>query len=416
MACTSSGGCAPRQACIHGICQSDPCVTQAITCVDGSSCRVRCVPITDPCAGVQCGHHQTCVLGVCVAGCFSAPCTGINCSAGQFCDPEMNRCRALTPCEAECGAGFACEQDCIPIGPCDSISCDANDYCDNGVCMPNPCATAGCRPDQSCANGVCMDTCPCEPTCPSSGCGTDDGCGGTCGCPNPDERCDTTTHTCCDNSCPAALTCGQTSTNACGATCLGTACPPNYNCTGATCTPASACPSGVDNCGGPGAGGGTCYTCANPAATCRVTNGVGSCCASRCPTGIDQSLPCGETAPDNCGGTCAGAQCPGGGECTAGSCCDATCPSTAFCGEATGCSDIDCYGTCAPGSPCATDVSNPRHHYCTRPLCASCTCTQHCDPSTGTCVQNTCSAGESYCGCSCCRTDSCVSGVCTAPG
>src|SRR5438552_1731744 len=60
--CSASRPCSDGQACVGGVCQPDPCAGYT-GCQGQTQCRARCVPTGDPCMGVTCQNHETCVGG-----------------------------------------------------------------------------------------------------------------------------------------------------------------------------------------------------------------------------------------------------------------------------------------------------------------------------------------------------------------
>lgn len=264
MNCSSDGDCAFGARCLGGLCALDSCRTTDNPCGAEARCLLRCVPTRDLCAGVICGNQQTCFLGRCVAGCFPAPCSGINCPSGQFCDDSLGACVPVRPCAAACGTDYACHVQCLPRSNCDGVSCPSNQVCSDGRCVANPCAGVTCGAGSLCVAGVCVDTCRCDPACTRSPrdrcvvgqcvctrtcvaggpCGADDGCGGRCvgACENPFATCDPVAATCtCAPRCTADAPCG--SSDGCGGQCEG-GCAAGERCDTATrsCVCTTYCP------------------------------------------------------------------------------------------------------------------------------------------------------------------------------
>jgi MYXO-CTERM domain-containing protein len=158
------------------------------------------------------------------------------------------------------------------------------------------------------------------------------------------------------NTCATGATCQQSTTAAQDDVCVG----------GASCTPATACPSG-QNCGTAADGCGgilNCGTCTAPQ-TCGG-GGTANVCGCTPATACSGGQNCG-TASDGCGGTltcgtCASPQtCGGGGKANVCGCTPATaCPSGQTCGTASdGCGGTLTCGTCAAGETCTGTTCMP---------------------------------------------------------
>ena len=437
MRCSTDEACAFGARCLSGLCALDVCRTSDNPCagelLDGR-CDMRCVPTRDLCAGVICGNRETCFLGRCVAGCFPAPCSGINCPTGQFCDESTGACAPIRPCTARCGTDYACHVACLPRSNCDGVMCATTEVCADGRCVANPCAGVTCAAGALCVAGACVDTCTCAPTCDRSirdhcvvgqcqcarsclaggACGADDGCGGRCvgACASPFASCDALTSTCnCTPRCTADAPCG--SSNGCGGLCEG-GCENGFRCdpTMMRCLCIPHCPPveefALIACGRPVEnlcpGGQTCGT------------------GTRCPSGRSCSADrrCvpddgGDAGPDDggtadsgptcpagrteCGSSCYNLQtnnshcggcdtvCRGGTGCTTGVC---TCPSTlTLCGTRCVNTQGD-QGNCGGCGVACPDLSS-----CTAGFCS---CVPHCttDPSLVACgmdVPNACPGG-----------------------
>ncbi len=200
MSCLGDDYCAFGARCLQGRCALDTCRTADNPCGDDSRCNIRCVPTRDLCAGVVCGSEETCFLGRCAAGCYPAPCSGITCPAGQFCDDSRGACVPIRPCAGRCDPDYACHIECRPRSNCDGVVCRDTELCVDGRCVPDPCAGVSCGVAALCVLGRCIDTCACDPPCnrsardrcvvgrcycastctPTTPCGADDGCGGRC--------------------------------------------------------------------------------------------------------------------------------------------------------------------------------------------------------------------------------------------
>jgi hypothetical protein len=427
--CESDEQCGFGLRCLQRRCAIDTCRTVESSCNSDSRCDMRCVPTRDLCDGIVCGGRETCFLGRCVAGCFAAPCAGVVCPDGQFCDDRSGACAMIRACTGACEDGYACHMACVPRSPCDGVVCTDGRVCDNGACVANPCTGVTCT-NSICVAGRCVDTCACDPPCtrsprdrcvvgacqctttctPDSACGADDGCGGRCPgrCANRFSRCDPDTNTCvCTPSCAETAPCG--SSDGCGGQCSG-GCMPGFMCNLATsacdCTPHcptaeevanTACGTDVPNLcpGGQSCGTGT-----------RCTGGL-QCEMGRCVAPPDASPPddgggggCSGGRSD-CGGSCFNLQtdtnhcgtcdtvCPTGSTCTAGAC---VCP-----GGLTLCNGR-CVNTQADQGNCGScNNACPDLTACTAGVCA---CVNRCvtDPILVTCYQdipNACPGGPS---------------------
>ncbi len=427
--CEGDRGCARGQRCLQGRCAEDVCLASENPC-GGDRCEMRCVPVRDLCDGVACTDTETCFSGRCVAGCFPAPCEGVRCPAGQFCDDGTGRCARVTPCPAVCDAGFTCHVRCLPRSPCDGVTCASTEVCADGRCVVNPCAGVNCTAGALCVDGRCTPTCGCDPRCDRSPrdrcvtgrcvcnslcqadtpCGTDDGCGGRCvgPCPNPFATCDPVLFTCaCTNRCNPSSRCGDD--DGCGGQCdLGCGVGERCDLALRRCICVTRCPpleaSGDTPCGMPIANG-----CPG-APSC----GVGTGCPprNRCNLGTRRCEPSTEEMPDGGGGgggcapprlmcseecvdprtdndhcgTC-GNVCPAGTNCVGGVC---TCPAPlSLCGArcVNLASDNAHCGACNTPCPARTDCQG-----------GVCRCIPACtvNPLTVTCgvdIPNACPGG-----------------------
>ncbi len=451
-ACVTQRDCAAGEVCLQGYCSVDDCLAGEPLC-GSDRCQVACVPTHDLCAGVSCGADQTCFEGLCVNGCFPAPCVGVVCPSGQYCNEDTGACTDIHPCTARCNPGYACDLQCLPHTPCDTVSCPSDQLCVNGRCLPNPCSGVVCASGALCIDGVCTPTCGCNPPCtrssrdrcvvgrcqcdrlctPTTPCGTDDGCGGHCPgpCANPRATCNPVLYSCdCARTCPASAPCGAD--DGCGGRCdqgcgLGERCDTARGlCICETICPSDAmiaaapCGSIVANlcAGGPTCGVGTAcpdglrcntmtYTCecltgcaGDAQAMMRMPDVVMSPPSDGGAGTMDMDAPCGAGLL-RCAGICVdvrndnnhcgncGSPCPFGTTCTNSLC---ACPSPlTLCGGA-------CVNTAADGNNCGdcgticAGRSYCDHGYCTCiPACTT-------DPNQVVCgapVPNLCPGGPS---------------------
>ncbi len=171
----------------------------------------------DPCVGVDCGETFACSADR--NGCFDA-CMGVQCAAGEVCDPRTGACVA-EDCHADgCGAGQRCEGGACLNDPCAAVQCRADEFCREGECVA-VCRNVQCEPGQRCLDGQCVP----------------DDCGGRC---LRGERCDPSDGACVadpcrDVVCPRGQACDD---GACSpdAPCVHIRCPAGTVCVDGSCT------------------------------------------------------------------------------------------------------------------------------------------------------------------------------------
>lgn len=351
--CEADRDCPRGRRCLQGDCVEDVCLAAETPC-GGDRCEMRCVPVRDLCAAVRCGVEETCFAGRCIAGCFPAPCSGVTCAAGQFCDDATGLCARITPCPGPCDEGFACHVRCVPRTACDGVTCAPTEVCADGRCVPNPCASVTCAPGALCIDGRCTPTCGCDPPCDRS----------------PRDRC-VVGRCVCNRTCQADTPCGAD--DGCGGHCVGpcanpfaTCDPVLYSCQcDAHCNPLGEC-GADDGCGG------RCDQGCNLGERCDTA--LRRCiCVSRCPPPERfGEFPCGSDVPNECAGA---PYCGRGTGCPAGSRCNTTswlCECVSDCGgdggppdETSGAGGGD-GGACAPGAlacagRCVNTLSDGNH-------------------------------------------------------
>ncbi len=350
--CVADRDCPRGRRCLQGNCAEDVCLAAETPC-GADRCEMRCVPVRDLCAGVRCGPQETCFAGRCVSGCFPAPCSGVTCAAGQFCDDGTGVCTRITPCPGPCDEGFACHVRCIPRSPCDGVTCASTEVCADGRCVANPCAGVTCEPGAICVAGRCTSTCGCETPCTRS----------------PRDRC-VLNRCVCARTCQADTPCG--SDDGCGGRCVGpcrsafeTCDPVLFSCAcESRCSPAGAC-GDDDGCGG------RCDQGCNVGERCDLT--LRRCvCISRCPPPERfEDFPCGSDVPNECP---AGAACGRGTGCRPGERCNTTswrCECVSSCNSDAGEDDSGAGGgdggpVCAPSQTLCegrcVNLSNDGNH------------------------------------------------------
>ena len=314
--CDTDLECAAGQLCFGHACQPDPCATMS-PCGATQRCRATCVALRDPCEGVTCAAHETCVEGACFAGCLPVTCEGVTCVNGWYCNPANGHCEAVVPCDAVCGHEQTCNLTCAPHSACEGVTCPEGRFCRAGACLTNPCFGVHCASGEVCNAGACVATCDCVPSCrppqrcidnicacirscpAGAACGLPDGCGGFCGgtCAGADEVCNADTGRCeCWPACSASARCGAP--DGCGGRCDGP-CEGGLACVAGACTCTGECVAhdmivcGTDippTCLGSHACSGRGTRC--PAGT--DCDAAGSCCPL-CPTAAN--VPCGATTP-----------------------------------------------------------------------------------------------------------------------
>ncbi len=278
--------------CKTGVCKEGVCACVGKTCPD---LQAECGTVDDGCGGaLDCG--TTC------------PKAGEQC-VGNKCQCVPKTCVDLG--SPECGT--------YPTGCGDTIVCGANNgvcpngkYCDNGKCTNNPCTPKTCaalgnpcnKVSDGCGGlvGPCV-TCTNPQTCGGGGVAGQCGCtkktcqqaGATCGAPA--------------DGCGGALSCGScTKPDTCGGG--GT----QYKC---GCTPTGKCPQGAD-CGTVPDGCGGNVSCGPNCKTPQTCGGGGAANVCGCTSNGSCSNCCG-SGTDNCGKSCFGDLCCGGGCFPAGS-------------------------------------------------------------------------------------------------
>ncbi len=185
--CTkNAAGClvATPSVCANGCdvdhCVGDPCAGVSCnghgSCV-GGGCQCtggwsgsNCGTPPAPCAGVNCNGHGSCVGGGCqCTGGWSGsncstppdPCAGVNCNGHGSC--------AGGGCQ--CTGGWSGSNCSTPPDPCAGVNCNGHGSCVGGGCQctggwsgwncntpPDPCAGVNCNGHGSCAGGVCQCT------------------------------------------------------------------------------------------------------------------------------------------------------------------------------------------------------------------------------------------------------------------
>ena len=401
MHCVVDTDCAFGAVCLQGLCARDACRTSENTCGPSSRCQMRCVPTRDLCAGVRCAGDETCFLGRCVPGCFPAPCAGINCPAGQFCDDSLGACAPIQHCSGRCETDYACHIGCLPRSPCDGVTCPSTQVCANGTCVDNPCSGVRCAATALCVEGHCVDTCHCDPACNRS----------------PRDHC--VVGTCvCDRTCTAGGACGAD--DGCGGHCIGT-CPQ----AGAVCDPASytciCTPLCLETtpCGGSDGCGGICDGGCMPGQRCNTATRTCE-CITHCPSAMEYAnYDCGMNIPNACPGmpSCgSGTHCPMGLMCMGGRCTnsmdDAGMPEGGMCGSGTMMCGGSCVDTQTSSSHCGNcDTVCPVGTTC---VAGACTCPGGQTLCGGFCVNTQADqANCGSCGNACSAIQMCNAGVCS---
>jgi hypothetical protein len=150
--------------------RADPCAGCDGTCLFG------CMPAANACDGVQCPVGESCLDGVCFAGCVVDRCAGVTCGAQERC--WQGRCVGFAACDFTC-PGTICGVLCLPGAQAARGSCssDGDGDGDGGTCQ------CGCL--ESCVGGECVPACeapdlPCACECcpPTLSCGSDGHCHG----------------------------------------------------------------------------------------------------------------------------------------------------------------------------------------------------------------------------------------------
>jgi MYXO-CTERM domain-containing protein len=129
----------------------DPCTT--VECLPGQTCQGGlCFDCFDP--GFGCAAGERCVAnGDGVGECEPDPCADVECESGEYC--REGECVALT-CEPECAEGQRCvEGECV-ADMCAGVDCPAGQICNpaNGNCITDVCEDSECPPGQACHPGT----------------------------------------------------------------------------------------------------------------------------------------------------------------------------------------------------------------------------------------------------------------------
>jgi hypothetical protein len=238
--------CPQGQKCASGSCV-DPCANIAcpgsLVCEDGK-CKPACSCFA---SDVGCSDGKVCDRAVQNA-CVQPNCKGVQCAAGQLCDPASGAC-------VDACAGVVCPQD---DNPC------TDDVCVAGACTHQAksdgasCEDADkCNGAETCQQGVC--TAGTKPTCDDNNPCTADVCDPTKGCvtqPLPDGKACSTGDLCSPGECKSGA-CTKVGAGNCddGDACTKDACDPQKGCSHAAisgCTGSG----GASGSGGMSAGGG----------------------------------------------------------------------------------------------------------------------------------------------------------------
>ncbi len=452
--------CRPGEVCRKGFCAPDPC-------------RKICLSAASKCEGKKCKDDETCLDGVCIAGCFPPEECLLGCSGDEVC--FRGRCQDLPKCDGGCDEGLECRLDCLPCNgecednqrcvndkcvadPCFDKECPSGQRCLEGSCVDFPCADLKCSGGEICrvidGKDQCVDSCDCtgkncadNARCELGDCGSckrlcDPAQGKKCG---DDDKCNGT----CDiESCPGQGTCEKKNgkfTCECQPDCEGKncgesdGCPGGNTCSNNTCGPGETCRevdpgskpkefaclcsdscSGIDECGAktpcgvkecPG-------KCSDPDDRCaKKEKDKFTCeCRPQC-----KGKPC--NAPDGCGT---------GGRCGSGSCgpdqrcfakkdgtgqfecrCSKSCKGKA-CGEPDTCGKGSCKGTCDGEQEQCQEQSDGKFACVCKPKCSGKPCGAK-DGCGGFCGNGSCD-GEKRCFENTCQSPKCnPKGLCGAP-
>lgn len=186
--CVNPGDCQDDQKCLDGICRPlDYCETSE-HCEEGFYCN----QINSTCVEAECLNDSECNPGeYCDEGVCKLYCEGVQCGAGERCNPDDGQCEPL-PCTV---ASVTCESDadCAPGLHCDPVAsgcteCPPGFFCNIHECFP---LQLECRDHSDCAveERCNPDTNKCE-TYPDT-CETDRDC--------TPKYCNLYTHTCQDD-------------------------------------------------------------------------------------------------------------------------------------------------------------------------------------------------------------------------
>jgi hypothetical protein len=161
--CMSDLDCPGGQICIDNECVSPGCTPGS--CPQGQWCDTEAANGMGACfpgceSNDDCNPGETCDYGThqCMAGCCNPPC-----QANEYCDTQDCQCKTKCQNDADCGAGFKCNQvtgECEPEGGGEFSPCSSDEECAEGL-LCDMC-TIGCDPVglQQCLIECAMTT-PC---------------------------------------------------------------------------------------------------------------------------------------------------------------------------------------------------------------------------------------------------------------
>jgi len=148
-ACTPCPDCGPHGTCVDGLAGDGSCSCEA------NYCGADCSTVIDPCVGVTCGAHSTCVGGSCVC---AGNWTGGSCAT---CAPGYYGA-ACAPCPS-CGAHGTCLDGLSGDGTCSCDESYTSSDCTSCLYMhlPNGDCVDNCTVDYPYVFGAeCVDVCP----------------------------------------------------------------------------------------------------------------------------------------------------------------------------------------------------------------------------------------------------------------